>query len=56
MDTERRANDIHGIWIGQVRADGEVYSHTGVHIGRVDEHGNIHNHLGVHIGTAHPMR
>jgi hypothetical protein len=31
---ERKADDYAGIYIGRIRADGEVYNHAGVHVGR----------------------
>lgn len=47
-----RADDDHGICIGRIRADGEVYDHHGVHIGHVDADGTVRSHTGVHIGHA----
>lgn len=52
MTVERQAVDDHGITIGRIRADGEVYSHTGVHIGRVDADGLVRTHSGIRIGRA----
>ncbi|MDT7709597.1 MAG: hypothetical protein QOG20_5204 [Pseudonocardiales bacterium] len=34
VSVERKADDYPGIYIGRIRADGEVYNHAGVHIGR----------------------